>query len=76
MTTEKELIESEWTDMPEFIQDKKEPYQTITIRFESEDDVKEFAELISQKITPKTKSTWHPFKPHSSGIKKVYRYEP
>ena len=46
--------------MPEFIQEKQEPYQKIIVRFECEQDVIDFAEKIGQKITPKTKSIWHP----------------
>ncbi len=50
----------EWTNMPEFVQARQQPYQTIIIHFESENDVKEFANLTEQKITSKTKSMWHP----------------
>lgn len=51
---------SEWEGMPEFIQDKKEPYSKIIIRFDNEEDLQEFAEMIGQKLTNKTKSIWHP----------------
>jgi len=51
----------EWKDMPEFIQEKQEPYQTITVRFRCKEDVEEFANLIGQKLTLKSKSIWHPF---------------
>lgn len=60
----------EWKDMPEFIQEKKEPYAKIIFRFENEDDLQEFAKLIGQKLTKKTKSSWHPFKPHRGRTKK------
>lgn len=56
--------EKEWTGMPEFVQEKKEPFSKIIIRFETEDDLNDFATLIGQKLTPKTKSIWHPFKSH------------
>ena len=52
----------EWVGMPEFVQEKKEPFSKIIIRFENEEDLMEFAEIIGQKLTPKTKSIWHPFK--------------
>jgi hypothetical protein len=52
----------EWVGMPEFVQDKKDAYQTINVRFESEEDVKKFAELIGQKLTSKTKAIWFPKK--------------
>lgn len=62
-----------WKNMPEFIQEKQEPFSKINVRFETEEDLNEFAELIGQKLTPKTKSIWHPYKPHrSNGPKKVY----
>ncbi len=65
----------EWKDMPEFIQDKKEPYAKIIVRFENEEDLQEFAKIIGQKLTKKTKSIWHPFKSHWGGVKKVWTDE-
>jgi hypothetical protein len=53
-----------WVGMPEFKQEKVEPYAKIIVRFDSEDDLQEFAKLIDQKLTNKTKSIWHPFKSH------------
>ena len=50
----------EWQGMPEFVQEKDEPYQKIIVRFESKEDVEEFARLIGQNISPQTKSIWHP----------------
>jgi hypothetical protein len=61
-----------WQDMPEFVQDKKEPFAKIIIRFETEEDLNNFAQLIGQKLTKKTKSIWHPFKSHFSGVKKAW----
>lgn len=65
----------EWVDMPEFVQEKKEPYSKIIIRFETEEDLQDFAELIGQKLTSKTKSIWHPFKSHFGLFKKVWTDE-
>lgn len=65
----------EWKDMPEFVQDKKDPYAKIIIRFDSEEDLQDFAKLIGQKLTSKTKSLWHPFKSHWGGTKKVWTDE-
>jgi hypothetical protein len=50
----------EWIDMPEFIQNKQKPYAQINFRFSNEEDLQEFAKLIGQKLTNKTKSAWHP----------------
>jgi hypothetical protein len=54
----------EWVGMPEFVQNKKEPFSKIVLRFETEEDLNDFAKLIGQKLTPKTKSLWFPHKPH------------
>jgi len=52
--------ETEWVGMPEFVQEKQTPYSMITVRFDSEKDLQEFAKLIGQPLTNKTKSIWHP----------------
>jgi hypothetical protein len=65
----------EWKDMPEFVQDKVEPYAKIIIRFDSEEDLQDFAKIIGQKLTKKTKSIWHPFKSHWGSVKKIWTYE-
>lgn len=67
--------QKEWKDMPEFIQQKKEPHSKIIIRFESEKDLQDFAKLIGQKLTKKTKSIWFPLKSHWGGIKKIWTNE-
>ena len=58
----------EGVGMPEFVQPKQRPFSKITVRFETEEDLQEFAKLIGQKLTPKTRSIWHPHKPHRSGL--------
>ena len=68
--------QKEWKQMPEFVQEKKKPFAQIIVRFESEDDLNEFAQIIGQKLTKKTKSIWHPFKSHWGGIKKLWINEP
>jgi hypothetical protein len=50
----------EWLDMPEFIQDKQEPYAKIIIRFDNEKDLNDFSKLIDQPLNKKTKSIWFP----------------
>jgi hypothetical protein len=57
---DKNEINQHWFDMPEFFQESQKEFQKITIRFQTESDVKSFADLINQKITPKTKSIWFP----------------
>ncbi len=60
----KEPWQKEWTDMPEFVQEKQEPHAKIIFRFDNEKDLQDFANLIGQKLTSKTKSAWFPFKSH------------
>lgn len=67
--------QEEWKDMPEFVQEKKEPYAQIIFRFESEEDLKNFANLIGQKLTKKTKSAWFPYKSHWGNKVKYYKHE-
>ena len=63
----------EWVGMPEFKQGKVRPYKTLTVRFDNKEDYEEFARLINQNLTEKTKSIWHPYKAHKRGYKKVWR---
>lgn len=51
---------NEWKNMPEFVQNKKEAYSKIIVRFNNEEDLQEFSKLIGQPLTNKTKSIWHP----------------
>lgn len=60
MKDKKEIWEEEWQGMPEFVQEKQEPYAKIIFRFRNEEDLQEFAKMIGQKLTKKTKSAWHP----------------
>lgn len=57
---DKKLWEQEWEDMPEFIQEDKEPLQKIVLNFEFYEDVKEFGILIGQNVSPRTNSLWFP----------------
>lgn len=63
----------EWVGMPEFVQEKKEPFKELIIRFDTEEDYLDFQRLINQKLTNKTKSIWHPFKSHWGLERKVYK---
>lgn len=56
---EDEKVPYDYGDMPTFEQnDKKE--LAITVRFRNEDDFREFASMMDQTITPKTKAIWYP----------------
>jgi hypothetical protein len=66
----------EWEGMPEFIQEKTDkPYAQITFRFANEEDLKDFAKIIGQKLTNKTKSAWHPQIERGINANKIYVYE-
>lgn len=54
------LIKQEWKDMPEFTTQDLTPYKQLIISFRNPADYKAFGELIGQRLTPKTKSVWHP----------------
>ena len=68
--------EDEWKNMPEFIQKKQEPYAKIIFRFNNESALQEFAKLIGQKLTKKTKSAWHPKLERGINSNKRYSDEP
>ena len=50
----------EWKGMPEFNQEDKTAYQSVVIHFKDQDALDNFAELIEQLITPKTRFMWFP----------------
>ena len=49
-----------WQGMPEFEQEDKKTYKTIYVHFRNKEDYEEFAKMIGQNLTEKTKSIWHP----------------
>lgn len=49
-----------WKGMPEFIQEDNPPYMKIYVSFRNEEDYKEFAKLVDQNLSTKTKSIWYP----------------
>jgi hypothetical protein len=64
-----------WVGMPEFVQEKIEPYATIIIRFSTADDLENFAQIVGQKLNKKTKSMWHPALERGTTTRKVYSNE-
>lgn len=55
-----ETWREEWKDMPEFVQNDLMPWKSIVVHFETKEDRKDFAKLVSQNITSETKSIWYP----------------
>jgi hypothetical protein len=66
------LWKQEWKDMPEFVQEKKSEYAKIIVRFDNEQDLQDFAKMIGQKLTKRTKSIWHPHRSHWGAEKKEW----
>ena len=52
--------EKEWVGMPEFVQEKKEEYAKVIVRFRNEEDLQQFAKLMEQNVNVKTQSIWFP----------------
>ena len=57
---DEKLWKKHWVGMPEFEQENNPPYKKIIVSFRSKEDYDEFAKLIDQRLTEKTKSIWHP----------------
>ena len=53
---------AEWEGMPDFAQEEKLGVKTLIVHFETMEAYAEFAGLIGQSITEKTKFIWHPKK--------------
>lgn len=62
----------EWVGMPEFNQQKQEPYAKIIIRVGSKEKLEELEKLLGQPLTRKTKSIWHPRLVRGLNSKKRY----
>ena len=60
MFEKKEWWEDEWQDMPEFIHEDQTPYSSLMVHFSSDEDMRDFSELIGQRILRTTKSVWYP----------------
>lgn len=54
--------QKEWeaAGMPEFKQEDKTAYKSMLVHFRNEEDCQEFAKLVNQKFTEKTKYIWFP----------------
>ena len=52
--------EDEWEGMPEFEQEDETAFKDLTVHFANVVDMEEFAQLIGQTVTEKTRSIWYP----------------
>ena len=62
--------------MPEFEQDDLSPYRSLNIHFRNQEDMDDFAKIMNQQITDKTKSMWHPILIKNNYDDDVYIDEP
>lgn len=53
-------IDKVWKGMPSFSQKDISAFQTVYVHLRSPVDREKFAELIGQKLTPKTRAVWYP----------------
>lgn len=58
--TEEKDWHKHWVGMPEFKQEDNPPYMKIYMSFRNKEDFDNFAELINQNLSEKTKSIWYP----------------
>lgn len=57
---EEDTPETEWRGMPEFNQPDNGAFRQIIVSFDTQEGVDEFARVIGQHLTQKTKSIWYP----------------
>jgi hypothetical protein len=49
-----------WNEMPDFVQEERASFRSVTIKFRTESDYKMFSDAIEQTLSSNTKSIWHP----------------
>jgi hypothetical protein len=49
-----------WKNMPSYTQEENKAYKQVIMSFRTKEDYEDFQQKIGQKLTSKTKSTWHP----------------
>ena len=58
--TRDQLWKKYWKGMPAYDQDDNPPWKQIYLNFRNEQDYNDFAKLIGQNLSDKTKSIWFP----------------
>lgn len=66
------MVACEWGGMPEFDQPAAGPFRTIYVHFNDQAAVDAFAQLISRRLTDKTKSVWYPEQPKAAKAEDIY----
>lgn len=57
---DRQLHAKHWVAMPEFHQEKQQPYACVNVRFASEAELAEFCRITGMKLTARSKSAWFP----------------
>jgi len=68
--------QAEWTGMPEFDQQDRKAFRSITVHFKDQAKVDEFARLVGQPITDKTRYLWFPEIEIETYADKRYVFDP
>jgi hypothetical protein len=66
----------EWQGMPEFVQPDAMAFRSLIVNFADQEAVDEFARVIGQNLTDKTRSIWFPEQPAGSVTARRYVSEP
>lgn len=61
-----------WMGMPDFDQEDNNGCRQLIVHFETQADVENFASLVGQKLTDKTKYIWYPEHKRESTVNKAY----
>ncbi len=64
--------ETEWRGMPTFDQPDNGAVRQIIVSFSKQEDVEEFAKLVGQNLTKKTKSIWFPARERNDVVDLFY----
>jgi len=60
LLTREEFFKKYWKGMPTFDQNDNPPWKQIYVNFRNKEDYEEFAKLVEQDLTDKSKSIWYP----------------
>lgn len=63
---------TEWRGMPEYDQPENGAVRQIIVSFSRHEDVDEFAKLVGQNITKKTRSLWFPDRERNNVVDLFY----
>jgi ParB-like chromosome segregation protein Spo0J len=66
---------SEWEGMPEFSHEDQTAFKSLVVHFNDQAAMEDFAGIIGQPITEKTKSIWHPRAEMTTYVDKRYSVE-